>query len=318
MKKIFLWCSALVRNFLDNRCSMHAAGLTYFSLLAVMPVLCCVLVFAKAVGVDDYAKCYINRQIDVFITEIENGRESVIASSVSALESEEKREAGRAAVEAFAQQARTVANTLFERIDAFDIGTFGWIGFCFLLWTIVSSLSMVEESFNQIWSVPQPRPIWKRALAYLLILTVVPVFAAAAMSFPVMGAVRSIILATSDVTYVTKWLGVHLVTLLDSYFLRFAFTFGMSTLVFSFVFWFLPNCRVMFRNAFWGGVSTALLFGGWMKLCAIAQVGIAKSSALYGSFAFIPIVLAWLYMSWQIILLGANMVELLGREGTDK
>jgi membrane protein len=92
----------------------------------------------------------------------------------------------------------------------------------------------------------------------------------------------------------------------------------MSTLVFSFVFWFLPNCRVTFRNAFWGGVSTALLFGGWMKLCAIAQVGIAKSSALYGSFAFIPIVLAWLYMSWQIILLGANMVELLGREGTDK
>ena len=42
-----------------------------------------------------------------------------------------------------------------------------------------------------------------------------------------------------------------------------------------------------------------------MKICAVAQVGIAKSSALYGSFAFLPIVLAWLYMSWQIVLLGA-------------
>ena len=318
MKKVFLWCCQLARNFLANRCAMHAAGLTYFSLLAIMPILCCVLVLAKAVGVDDYAKAYINKQIDVFITDIETGRESMLASSVNALESEEKREAGRAAVEAFAQQARSVANTLFERIDAFDIGTFGWIGFCFLLWTIISSLSMVEESFNQIWSVSASRPVWKRAMAYLLLLTVLPVFATAAMSLPVMGAVRSVILATSDRTAVTKWLGEGLVTLLDSHVIRFVFTFGMSTLVFSFIFWFLPNCRVASRHALWGGFATALLFGGWMKLCAIAQVGIAKSSALYGSFAFIPIVLAWLYMSWQIILLGANMVELLGREAKAK
>jgi uncharacterized BrkB/YihY/UPF0761 family membrane protein len=55
-----------------------------------------------------------------------------------------------------------------------------------------------------------------------------------------------------------------------------------------------------------------------MKVCAVAQVGIAKSSALYGSFAFMPIVLAWLYMSWQIVLLGANMVEVLGRKEKTK
>ena len=53
---------------------------------------------------------------------------------------------------------------------------------------------------------------------------------------------------------------------------------------------------------------TAVLFGLWMKVCAVAQVGIAKSNALYGSFAFIPIILAWIYMSWQIVLLGANIV----------
>ena len=61
MKKVFLWCCQLARNFLANRCAMHAAGLTYFSLLAIMPILCCVLVLAKAVGVDDYAKAYINK-----------------------------------------------------------------------------------------------------------------------------------------------------------------------------------------------------------------------------------------------------------------
>jgi membrane protein len=46
-----------------------------------------------------------------------------------------------------------------------------------------------------------------------------------------------------------------------------------------------------------------------MKACAVAQIGIGNSSALYGSFALFPIVLAWTYMSWQIVLLGANMVR---------
>ena len=67
----------------------------------------------------------------------------------------------------------------------------------------------------------------------------------------------------------------------------------------------LPNCKVPWKYAWTGGFVTAFFFGAWVKLCAVAQVGIAKSSALYGSFAFLPIVLAWLYMSWQIVLLGA-------------
>jgi uncharacterized BrkB/YihY/UPF0761 family membrane protein len=46
-----------------------------------------------------------------------------------------------------------------------------------------------------------------------------------------------------------------------------------------------------------------------MKLCAVAQIGISRTSAMYGSFAFLPIVLAWMYMSWQLVLLGANMVK---------
>ena len=57
-----------------------------------------------------------------------------------------------------------------------------------------------------------------------------------------------------------------------------------------------------------GGFITILLFGGWLKLCAMLQVGIAKYSALYGGFAVVPILLMWVYMSWQIILLGAEIV----------
>ena len=54
---------------------------------------------------------------------------------------------------------------------------------------------------------------------------------------------------------------------------------------------------------------TAILFGGWWKICAILQVGIARASMLYGSFAFLPILLTWIYTSWQIVLFGAVLVR---------
>ena len=44
-----------------------------------------------------------------------------------------------------------------------------------------------------------------------------------------------------------------------------------------------------------------------MKLCTSAGVGISRTSAMYGSFAAVPILLAWIYMNWQLILLGSCM-----------
>ena len=317
MNKIKTWCRGVVKGFLDNQCSMHAAGLTYFSMLAMMPILCCILVVAKAVGVDDYARNHINARIDALITNIEKGQDDELAAAAGAFSSEEDVQKKRIAAEEFATQARTISNALFERIDAFDVATFGWIGFGLLLWTVISSLGMVEMSFNRIWGVPKPRPVWKRAWVYLLVMIVMPVLAAVAMSFPIMGAVKSVITATTGVTDYTKWVGDTLLWLIDSWAVKFAIAFVTATLNFAFIFWFMPNCRVPFRAAVRGGAATAILFGGWMKVCAVAQVGIAKSSALYGSFAFMPIVLAWLYMSWQIVLLGANMVREFARSSEE-
>ena len=62
---------ASVRGFLDARCGLHAAGLTYFSLLSFVPVLCLSLLLAKACGVGDIARTEINRHLDAYITQIE-------------------------------------------------------------------------------------------------------------------------------------------------------------------------------------------------------------------------------------------------------
>lgn len=303
------WCTGVVMAFLKNNCSMHAAGLTYFSLLAVIPTLCILLFGAKQLGVDDYARTEINRQLDMMISNIENGQEDDMAMLASYLGTDEQREQRKMAALEFGKQARQISDILFEKIEQFNIKTLGWIGFGFLLWTVISSLSMVEVSFNEIWEVPKARPIWRRCALYLFISVVLPIIVALAMSVPTLTVIKDVIVATMGASWLTKWVSDGLIAMLESKLFAFAVMLTFTSLNFAFLFKVIPHKPVDSKRAFIGGLVTAVLFGGWIKVCAVAQVGIAKSSALYGSFAFLPIILAWIYMSWQIVLLGACMVR---------
>ena len=286
---------------------MHAAGLTYFSMLAMVPILCILLLAAKTCNIDDLVRRHINERIDAMIVNIEQSQDDELAQ-VTATD-EETRCARRQVAQDLGRQARQLSDALFARIDRFDVGTLGWIGFVFLLWTVISSIGMVEVSFNEIWEVPKPRAIWKRALIYLSVVIILPVIGALAMSLPILNIVKNVILATLGATWLTQWVSAGLIWFLDSTLFRVVIALTFATLDFAFLFSTLPNCRVDFKDAAKGGMITAVMFGAWMKICAVAQVGVAKSSALYGSFAFLPIVLAWLYMSWQIVLLGECMVH---------
>ena len=294
------------RGFVTHRCGLHAAGLTYFSILAIVPILCLLLLLARTCGADDLIRTKINENLDAQIAAVENAQQNDLAKVLTPDEkaAEEKRQNARG----FAIQLRQMSNELIDRIDNFNVGTLGWAGLAMLLWTVISTLGMVEGSFNEIWEVEKPRPIWKRAYLYAFVSVVLPILVAIAMSMPVMKAADSIIDATVGMTDFTRPLSGFLKNALASKTLSFFFTLVSAATAFAFFFGFMPNTKVQRRAAFEGGLITAVLFGLWMKLCAVAQVGIAKSNALYGSFAFIPIILAWIYMSWQIVLLGANMV----------
>ena len=309
MKKVMAWGRSVVFGFLDNKCSLHAAGLTYFSMLALIPILCCILVVAKAAGVDKFAKEQINEQIDSLITNVEQGKGKYAAKEGQTPDEQRSLEKKKAAAEVFAKQAREFSDVLFKRIDKFNVGRLGVIGLVMLLWTVISSLGQVEVSVNEVWGVGKPRPIWKRAYLYLFVAIVVPVLSAFAMSMPILNVVKNAISATMGATWLTKWASDGLVWFIDFWAFRLVISTGFASLAFGYFLWVMPNCKVRFRHAWYGGIMTAVLFAAVMKVCAVAQVGIAKSSALYGSFAFLPIVMAWFYMSWQVILLGACMVR---------
>ena len=296
-----------MKGFGAHRCALHAAGLTYFTLLTFVPALCLPLLLARMCGAGDLARNQINARIDAAIATFETTQANEAAAGGEGAPSAADRDAKIAAAKDFAAQARAVSERVFERIDTFDVSTLGWAGLAMLLWSVVSTFGQIETAMNEIWSAVKPRPVWKRLYLYAFAAVVLPLLAAVASSLPALRALKTALDATVGSTAYTKWAGEALVAALTSRAAGFLVTFTFATLAFTYVISFMPNVKVERRAALAGGAFTALAFGGWMRLCATAQVGLAKSSALYGSLAFLPIILAWIYMSWQIILFGANL-----------
>jgi membrane protein len=69
----------------------------------------------------------------------------------------------------------------------------------------------------------------------------------------------------------------------------------------------MPNARVRFASALFGGVVAGLLWQAALLLHVRFQMGVANYNALYSGFAALPIFLVWLYLSWNIVLLGAQL-----------
>lgn len=74
---------------------------------------------------------------------------------------------------------KSALNTAFNFVDSYlaqaSEGIFVGVGIVFLLWTMISLLSNVEASFNQIWRVRQGRTMIRKITDYLAILLVLPV-----------------------------------------------------------------------------------------------------------------------------------------------
>jgi membrane protein len=225
--------------------------------------------------------------------------------SVVATMSETRRMEKRSSAKAIATQAREVSNHLFDRAAQFDASTLGWIGLAMLAWTVISTFGMVETSMNEIWQVKVMRPLWKRCVLYLLVTIVSPILTALALSMPVLGVVKSVLDVASGFIPYSKWFMDLLTAVLFSKVVSISVTFAFAALGLGFFYKFMPYCKVSTLWSLVSGAVTALVFALWLRACIIAQVGVANSSALYGSFAFFPILLAWIYISWQIILFGS-------------
>lgn len=301
MKRFFL---RIVRLFLGARCPMLAAGLTYYTMLALVPAVCISLVVAKMFGADDFARRKVREHVSAAIERIEMAQDDPLAAVTS---DELAREEKRAAAKELAAQARAIEAQVFDTVEKIDFKALGLVGILALAWTVIGAIGMVETSFNAIWGVEKPRSFVKSKALDAFMALALPVLCALAAAGPVLKLVRDAIAAATGGVPIAGRAGELAIALIDFWPLRTCASLALAALALALVYATLPARRTGRKNAFLAALAAAALSGAWLKICAVAQVGMSKTSALYGSLAFLPIMLAWIYMAWQILLLGCCM-----------
>jgi membrane protein len=209
--------------------------------------------------------------------------------------------AGEALVRLVTRQIGAIAPEAAEQIVALvrrvEFRSLGVVGGATLFVTTVLALSNVEKALNYIWGVARQRPLVRRFPDYLAVLVVAPLLLAVAVS---LGA------SLRSERFVQRLLEVPTLAPLFELGLRQAPTVLLWG-AFSFLYWFLPNTTVRPLPALGGGALAAVLFSAVQAGYVAFQVGVARSNALFGSFAALPILLVWIYLSWAIVLLGAEL-----------
>ncbi|MFZ2289095.1 MAG: YihY family inner membrane protein [Halopseudomonas yangmingensis] len=173
------------------------------------------------------------------------------------------------------------------------------IGVALLMVTAFLMLVNIEKAFNAIWRIRVPRRGVSSFLLYWAVLSLGPLLLGA--GFVVSTYVTSLSFLRGDDALATAWgwlLG----------WLPILLSMAAFTLIFAAV----PNTRVPLRHALVGGVLVALLFEGAKASFALYVAMFPGYQLIYGAFAAFPLFLLWIYLSWLIILLGAELVSNLG------
>jgi membrane protein len=178
-------------------------------------------------------------------------------------------------------------------------GLIAGVGVVILFFTVIRLLSNIEHSLNGIWGVKEHRTWVRKFSDYLAIMVVCPVLLIFASSLNVFVA--------SQVTMITEKIALLGMFSNWIYFSLKLLPFMVLWILFSFLYIVVPNTRVNILAGMVGGVVGGSIYQIFQALYLNVLVGVSSHSAVYGSFAALPLFLFWLQSSWLIMLFGAEI-----------
>lgn len=177
-----------------------------------------------------------------------------------------------------------------------NAGALTTVGLVFLVVTALMLMLTVDESLNRIFRVQRRRPLVRRLVVYLAVLTFGPALIGASIyltSFMVAGSFGLLDLGAQ---------GEAALALLP-----FVFTCAAFMLLYMLV----PYRRVELRHAVTGGIVAGVLFELAKRAFALYIAKLPTYTLIYGAFAAFPLFLLWLYVSWVVVLFGATLTAAL-------
>ena len=192
-----------------------------------------------------------------------------------------------------------ILNQANSAIQATSGGYIAGIGLIILIWSVMSLLDQIESSFNHIWQIDASRPWLRKFTDYIAIMIFAPVFLILSSSINVFVSTElSDFMARSSILEFFKPIIMFLIKLAP---------YVLTWIALTILFVIMPNTKVRLVPALVSAIITGTILQILQWLYIDLQFGITKLSAIYGSFAAIPLFIVWVQSSWIILLLGAEL-----------
>ncbi len=267
----FIRCARVIilaiLEFRKNDCPRSAAVLTYYSLLNVVPLVAVMFAVAKGFG--------LKRLVEGHILQI---------AAKANLQPE------------VTNQIVLFSNSLLAQAKG---GLIAGVGVVLLLWTVISILGKIEDTFNTIWEVKKPRTLVRKFTDYIAVMVLAPVLFAVSSS-------ATVLIASQLKVIIQKTALLGPLSSLVFFVLNLLPYFSMWVLMIA-LYIVMPNTRVPVRSGIIAGIAAGTVYQIVQWLYIKFQIGVASYSAIYGSFAALPLFLVWLQMSWMILLFGSEI-----------
>ncbi len=270
------------RRIVYDRCLFHASALAYQTLLGLVPILALTLAILSNPGFEKGRTRFLDKVVD--------GLYPVEAQGWGLDPSD------RVALEKLNRQGKALVRETINDLTR-TAGRVGLAGFLGLLAVVVMLYRNIESSFNLLWGVERSRGWLRQALRAALFLLALP-----------LAVWASLIL--KRVLEFLPFLGHHSGPG-ASLFWRGVYPFLVVSFVLTLIYRTVPRAKVQFRAALGAGLLAGLALESSRHLFTYYAVKILKLSHTYGALAVMPMVLVWLYLSWAVVLFGAEAAHVL-------
>jgi membrane protein len=174
------------------------------------------------------------------------------------------------------------------------------------LWGALGVFGAVSTAVNYAWGVERQRSFWKHKLFSFAMLLVAGSMLMLAL----------LLVSASQVVSATWFAGV-LARFPGLGILRSLTVRSTTTLLFiavvGFVFYFVPNAKVRFRDVWVGAIVTGLLWKGALEGFSWYIRDMSRFTRVNGSIAAVVVFLVWVYVQAVILLYGAEFTAAYAR-----
>jgi membrane protein len=205
-------------------------------------------------------------------------------------------------LQAFPGQEEIVAKVIGIAVSLLENaqgGVVAGVGVLVLFWSVLKVMGNIEAAFNHIWEIQEHRSWGRKFSDYLAITIISPILVLLASSATVF--IKTQVQQMADHIALFGYISSGIFFLL-----RFS-PYVLIWALFTLIYIIMPNTKVKLAAGLLGGVVAGTVYQIAQMIYIGFQIGAAKASAIYGSFAALPLFLAWVQLSWMIVLFGAEL-----------